>query len=299
MTTPIPTPAPTGGLRIPGVTITSSKDILDAQTKLAMLLWASGGKGKTRLAGQLHHLTQKHDGKPTLYIPLEEGEGGGAATIRKLGIPMWENIKDYSSLISGLGAIRQDKQLGGVVLDSGTFMVHKLVKPEALKYPGRDKGAPGMTRAAGVPTRSDYQVMGELSRTVLQQLLNMSAAPDPAQRKHIIVTAGDRMREDQETGALLYWGPDFPGAMADGAVQMFQLTATIEIKSAVVEGKRQTGRYLVTSSPVGAKAVKDRFEVFPAEIQIAGPDPSLGGLTLCEMWERYWLPAVAEAQSQS
>ena len=74
---------------LPGITITNTKEIISPNTKLAMLLWAASGKGKTQLAGSLHHLTMKHNNKPTLYIAVESGEGGGAATLRKLDAPLF------------------------------------------------------------------------------------------------------------------------------------------------------------------------------------------------------------------
>jgi hypothetical protein len=177
---------------LPGVALTNTKDIVSPDTKLAMLLWAASGKGKTKLAGSLHRLT------------MESGEGGGAATLRKLDGPLFVP-NSMEELDRALAALRNDRTFGGVVLDSATEMVKKFVKTKALAYPGRDKGpVQGQLRTAGIPGRSDYQVMGELTRQVFQSLLNMSAMADPALKKHILVTATDRTIED-DLGIQCLW----------------------------------------------------------------------------------------------
>src|ERR1700722_19680932 len=147
-----------------GFTLKSSRDTLSPSSMLAWLIWAPSGYGKTRLAGQLDALTQKHLGKRTLMIPLEAAEGGGCASIRSLDLPTFEP-KDYSELVKFLAYLRNDKSIGGIVLDSATEMVKIFVKDAALKYACRENVE---TRKAGVPCRSDYQVMGELTSQVLR-----------------------------------------------------------------------------------------------------------------------------------
>jgi len=276
---------------LPGVTLTNTKDIVSPDTKLAMLLWAASGKGKTKLAGSLHRLTMKFNNKPTLYIAVESGEGGGAATLRKNEGPLFVP-NSMEELDRALAALRNDRTFGGVVLDSATEMVKKFVKTKALAYPGRDKGpVQGQLRTAGIPGRSDYQVMGELTRQVFQSLLNMSAMADPALKKHVLVTATDRTIED-EMGRMTFWGPDLPGAMAASAAAMFQIAATIDIRPTVVGGTRLNLRFLTTETD-GPKALKDRFDIFPKEgtrLKLRDDDPE--GLDLCDMWEKFWLPQM-------
>ena len=182
--------------------------------------------------------------------------------------------------------------LGEVVLDSATEMVKKFVKPKALAFPARDKGpVQGQLRTAGVAGRSDYQVMGELTRQVFQSLLNMSAMADPGLKKHIIVTATDRTMEN-DAGIVTFIGPELPGAMAASAAAMFQISATITLKTSVIGGQRVTKRFLSTDTQ-GPEALKDRFNVFPKEgVQLKANLEDTSGMDLCEMWERFWIPEM-------
>jgi hypothetical protein len=276
---------------LPGVTLTNTNAIISKDTKLAMLLWAPSGKGKTKLAGSLHKLTMKYDQKPTLYIAVESGEGGGAATLRRLECPLFVP-NSMEDLDRALAALRNDRTFGGVVLDSATEMVKKFVKTKALGYPGRDKGpVQGTLRTAGIPGRSDYQVMGELTRQVFQQLLNMSAVSDLNLKKHIVVTATDRKIED-DLARVTFEGPDLPGAMAASAAAMFQISATIEIRPTVIGTERVPLRFLTTETD-GPKALKDRFDVFPKTgTRLKLNDTDALGLDLAEMWEKYWIPQI-------
>ena len=271
--------------KLPGFNITSSTQIVSPNTKLAMLLWAGSGMGKTRFAGGLNELTLKYDGRPTLYIPVEASEGGGAVTIRKFNVPMFVP-KDLNDLTKVLGTLKNDKSFAGVVLDSASEVVKQHVKPAALKYPPRENVA---TRQAGVPTRSDYQVMGEFTSQIFRQLLLMTTHEKPEYRKHIIVTATDKSIEEDEK--IKWRGPELPGRMATEAVAMFQIAATIKAKAEVKDGKRSVGRYLVTSTD-SVDAVKDRFELFPTESRIAYEVGKDEGESLLTLWEKYWLPAM-------
>lgn len=276
---------------IPGVSVRSSKDILGPDMVLAMMLWSASGKGKTTLAASLDRLTQKFMGKRTLLIPLESSDGGGALTVRKLDIPIWEP-KSLDEFDKGLAGLRQDKEFGGIVVDSTTELAKQLIKPVALTYPCREKGTgQAATRSAGVPTRSDYQTMGELGRQRFQALLNFTKSPLET-RKHVVVTAADKVVEDDD-GKIRIWGPDLPGALSEAAAQMFQINATIEVKPEVVNGKRNYPRF-ITFNTDGPKAIKDRSQVFPNEIRLKQFDGDTNGLDLCEMWEKYWLPEVAK-----
>ncbi len=277
-----------------GVQFTNTNQIISPDTKLAMLLWAASGKGKTKLAGSLHTLTTKYNDKPTLYIAVESGEGGGAATLRKMKQPLFVP-NSMEELDKVLAALKMDQTFGGVVLDSATEVVKKFVKTKALAYPGRDKGpVQSQLRSAGVPGRSDYQVMGELTRQLFQSLLNMSAVSDPRYKKHLIVTATDKTIEN-DLGVTTFWGPDLPGAMAGTAAAMFQISATIALKTSVENGARVTKRYLVTE-PTGTEALKDRFEIFPKEgTLLKSGDEDVVGLDLADMWEKYWIPLMGKA----
>jgi hypothetical protein len=256
-------------------------------TKLALLIYASPGMGKTSIAGSLDRLTQKFDGKRTLYIPVEASELGGAATIRKLNLPMFRP-DTFSELDKALGELRNDKTFGGIVLDSATEMVNQYIKSEALKYPPKENFA---TRGAGVPTRSDYQVIGELTSQIFRKLMLMTTHEKPEYRKHLIITATTKEIED-DSGRVAWRGPALPGRMAAEAAAMFQICATIKVKTEILEKKRIVSRYLCTSTD-GLEAVKDRFEVFPPEVKICRTYTNGGdGEDLCSLWEKYWIPQL-------
>lgn len=267
---------------LPGVQVSSTAAILHPDSRLCALIWSPAGYGKTELSGSLDDLTQQHLGRRTLYIAVEEGEGGGAATIRHRDVPMFVP-KDFNDLYRTLGLLRNDKSYGGVVLDSATECAKKHVKEAALKYPSRENVA---TRGAGVATRSDYQVMGELMSQVLRGVIGLTTHADPAYRKHVIVTATDKTRE--EDGRILYQGPDLPGRMATEAVQMFQQVFSLEIKPEQVDGKRQNVRYLVTSAD-GVKAAKDRYKILPERVRVKSGPQDAAGEDLRTMWEKYYI----------
>lgn len=265
--------------------MTSSGKILSADSRICLLNWAPSGYGKTAFAGQLDALTQRTLGKRTLYIPVEAGEGGGAATIRKLDIPMFVP-KDYNDLYRVLGLLRNDKSYGGVVLDSSSELAKQHIKKAALTYPARENVA---TRSAGIPTRSDYQTMGELMSQVLRTLIGFTTHDNPEYRKHLIVTAADMTREEDEK--ITFIGPDLPGRMGREACQMFQQVFSIEIKPETVDGKRTMVRWLVTQSD-GVRAMKDRYGVLPERIRLINPGAPGEGETLDSIWQRWYVPAM-------
>lgn len=249
-----------------------------------MLIWAPSGFGKTKIAGSLDRLTRECEGKRTLYIPVESAEGGGAATIRNSDVPIFVP-KDYTDLHKTLGYIKNNKEYGGVVLDSASELVKQHIKPAALKYPCRENVA---TRSVGVPTRSDYQVMGEMTSQIFRQLMLLTTNENPEYRKHLIITATDQAREEDDK--LIWQGPDLPGRMSREAVQMFQVVGTIDIKAENVGGKRTVNRYLTTGTD-GIKALKDRFEVMPPSVLLRkDTEDKNGGMDLCDIWKTYWLP---------
>ena len=243
------------------------------------------------MAGSLDALTQKYDSKRTLYIAVESAEGGGAATIRKLGVPLYVP-KDHSDLLKTIGYLRNDKSVGGVVLDSASELFKQHIKPTTLKYPSRENSP---TRAAGVLTRGDYQVAGELVSQVFRQLMLLTTHEDPSYRKHLVITATDQTKLDDDTGRMVYAGPDLPGRMSREAVQMFQQVSTIEVRAEVVGGKRQTRRFLVSGTD-GVVSVKDRLDILPQAIPLRKIGDS-DGEDLVTIWEKYWLPAVQTASS--
>lgn len=284
---------------IPGIMIKNSKDLLTKDTMLLWLLWAASGYGKTRLAGQLDEFCKKYMGKRALVIACEENETGGAATIRDMGVPVYVP-KDHTELEKTARWLRNDATIGGVIFDSATEGYKKHIKPVTLRYPCRENVA---TRAAGVLTRSDYQVAGELTSQLFRlfvQLTTLTSGKDKngndipsPNRKHVIVTAADLTRE--EDGKTVWVGPDLPGRMGREAVQMFDQVGTLNIRPKVVDGKRTNQRFL-SFEGTGVQALKDRWKMFPPEMMIR-PDVGKGdGEDLISLYEKYWLPALKEAE---
>jgi len=236
----------------------------------------------------LDELTRTTLGKPSLYIAVEEGEGGGAATIRGMNIPL-VIPRDYADLYRILGLVRNSKDYGGIIIDSASECSKKHVKNAALKYPCRENVA---TREAGVATRSDFQVMGELMSQVLRMAISCTTHENPEFRKHLIVTAADRMRE--EDGRVTYQGPDLAGRMGSEAVQIFQQVFTMEIRPVVTAGKRANVRYLITESS-GVRAAKDRYHILPEAIRLKSSPTDGDGENLLSMWQKYYVPAMVTA----
>jgi hypothetical protein len=251
-----------------------------------MMVYAPPKFGKTTFASTLDKLTKQYMGKPTLFIAVEAGDGGGTMSIQQAGVD-FVTPQTYDELLKIITELQTDSYYGGVILDSATEYVNTFLKPFALKFPSREKIA---TRSAGVPERSDYQTMGEKARIDFTQLIRLTTARDVNLRKHLIVTALERTKEDN--GAITAIQPDLPGAMSQSATAMFQTVGQIAIKNEIVKlpdgrSERKQSRILRTAGD-GVRVMGDRTYVFPAEIE---PD-----LTL--LWEKYWIPKVESTQKQ-
>ncbi len=144
-----------------------------------------------------------------------------------------------------------------------------------------------------MPTRSDYQVLNELSNGLFRALLALTTHDKPENRKHLIVTATDMsIEEDDRT---VWEGPSLTKTSAKEAVQMFQQVGTIQIKPQLVDGKRTLVRSL-TFQGDGVKALKDRYDVFPGEIPLR-KNPQSPGEDLLTMYEKWWLPKLSEVNT--
>lgn len=273
---------------IGGFAVRNTSDLINADTKLCMLVFAAGGMGKTTLAAALDKITQKYEsGKRTLIIAIEDGEGGGTMSIQDLGVPFISrptinNISDFRKL---LAALATDTTYGGIILDSSTEYVNKFVKPYALSFASRENSP---TRGAGVPERSDYQTMGEVARQDFQSLINLTMHPNITVRKHLIVTALEKEKTSKDGKDVLAIQADLPGALAGASTAMFQTVATIKIeprliKNAAGQPIRTNCRVLVTDAD-GILKVKDRTKIFPKSADA----------NLLELFEKYWLPRVGK-----
>ena len=271
---------------IAGIPIHNTSHLINDATRISLLLYAPAKFGKTTFAATLDKLTRKHMGKPTLFIAVEAGEGGGTMSIQQAGVDFVAPAT-YDELLKVLTALQTDTTYGGVVLDSATEYVNRFLKPYALQFPARENVP---TRSAGVPTRSDYQTMGEKLRIDFLKLISLTTAPRIECRKHLIVTALQREKLDGDTIVSIH--PDLPGAMALTATAMFQTVAQIELRHVVEkeDGKttRRAVRQLLTDGG-GIRIVGDR----------TGLIPNGAPLDLLEIYERWWLPAIQRQEKQS
>ncbi len=276
-----------------GVRIANSSTIIDANTKLNLLLYCNAKYGKTTTAASLNALTLKFGGKPSLFVAVEAADGGGTMSIQDLGVD-YVMPSSWNELVSIVAALQSDKTYGGVVVDNLTDLVKRFIQPYALGMP-YTKGAAPETRKLGVPEQGDYQTMAETLRGQLNQLMNLTKHKDMAVRKHLICCALSKDKLDRKTQALLNIQPDLPGAMAGDATAMFNTVAAIDIKSVVGpdpakpgQTTRLTSRVLVTAGD-GVRLLGDRTKCFPAS----------GPTDLCEIWEKYFIPRIEASREKT
>jgi hypothetical protein len=245
--------------------------------------------GKTTFGASLNEFTKKTLGKETLFIAVEAAEGGGTSSIRQFDVPFVQP-ENWQTLDKLLASLQTDTDFGGVVVDNATDMVNRIVKPYALTFPVR--GTPPATRLLGVPHRDDYQTMGEITRKIFNQLINLTKSPDPKHRKHLLVTVLEKERTDQDTQRITAINPDLPGQMADASAAMFELYCGIKISNEVLPDpanpkqtiRQQSRKFFVKGD--GVRQFGDRYKLFPEE----------GPLDLVQLMEQYWLPNLNKNQ---
>ncbi len=272
---------------IAGLPVRNTRDLINPETRLCMMLWAYAKRGKSTFGATLDAFTKKYMGKPTLFIAVEAGEGGGTMSIQDKDVDyvIPTSMDELNKIIASLGS---DTTYGGIVLDSASEYVNRFLKPYALKFP-YTKGIPPPTRIAGVPEQGDYQTMGERARSDFNQLINLTTHPDPKIRKHLLVTALEMEKKDRD-GNVLRIGPALPGAMMEGSTSMFQTVGTIELKTEVGKGPdgkptRNTFRQLVTdATEENKKILGDRTKC----IKTGMP------LDFVQIWEQGFMPRFTQ-----
>ena len=273
-----------------GIQIKNTRDLFNRDSRICMMLYAHPKRGKTTFGATMDAFTKKYFGKPTLFIAVEAGDGGGTMSIQNFDVDYVtpSTMEDLNKIIAALAS---DTHYGGVVLDSASEYINRFLKPYALSMP-YTKGVPAQTRAQGVPEQGDYQVMGERARIDFNKLINLSSHADKNIRKHVLVTALEREKTDRN-GGLVCVGPDLPGAMMQASSAMFQTVAAIELRTTVEpdpanpgKTKRVTRRILVTdSNEESKKIVGDRTHRIP----------SGSPLDFSEIYEASWIPTFKEA----
>jgi hypothetical protein len=139
------------------------------------------------------------------FVAGETGHGNGLLPVAEGGFD-YVIPKTYADLKQiATGGIFADKDT--IVIDGMSEICQSIIKDEALTVPRRLGDSE--KRRMGVPERDDYQVMGELSRRFLRQLLQLD--------KHIIITCLLRMYQPpdpKENQKEKIGGPDLPGELA-------------------------------------------------------------------------------------
>lgn len=267
--------------------IRNTSKLFGPHTRLCACLWAKPKFGKTVLAAQLDKVTKKWYNKPTLIIAVEAADGGGTMSVREDGVDYVEphSFSDFQGVVR---ALQTDTTYAGVVLDNASDLVKRYIQPIAVKLP-YDKGTPPASRLQGVPAQGDYQTMGEMLRTELNSLVNLTLKDTPDNvRKHLIVTALEYEKMTRDGKDTISIGPALPGQMADTASAMFQTMLTLEIERKVVPDPKdmkktiaQYNRVLVAGAD-GKKILGDRMNLFPRRFEA----------NLEKFFEEVWIPTV-------
>lgn len=203
-----------------------------------------------------------------------------------------ETQAEFDAILSELSS---DSKYGGIILDSGTEAINRIIKPYALTFPSRERHA---VRTMGVPDRGDYQSMGEFMRQRVNRLIDLTVKRDVRLRKHFVMTTRLREKVDQDSGAVTFIGPDLPGALAQNIVGMFQTVSRIMSKASVhdVDGKKlRVMRRVLLSRPDSVTPLGDRMKVFPEELPLTREDGSYVGYL--DIWNEYWLPRIEEIET--
>ena len=212
--------------------VKSTKQLVTPENlKLKILLYSPPGFGKTLWASSA---------PSPGFAACETGHGGGLLTLAGQNIDYIEptSISDLEAVANGL--VFKDKET--IVLDSLSAMTMTFVKDAALAIP-RTKGE-SLKRKQGVPELDDYGVMGEMTRRILNRLLDLD--------KHVIVTALEKIKlPDPETGqGETIICPDLPGAMAVGSTGMFDFVFRLRARQIMTKPgdakSKVTQRYLLT-----------------------------------------------------
>ena len=259
--------------------IKNSKTLISPDNfKLKVLITGLSGSGKTTWAS----------GTPNPgYAACETGYGNGILPVANKGIDFCEP-SSYDELVQVCtGQIFKDKQ--SVVLDSFSEICKTSVKDKALSVPR--KFGDSVKRELGVAELDDYQVMGEIGRRLLRQILLLD--------KHVVVTSlfrpfapAEFNEKGVQTRGEKIGGPDLPGSLALGVAAMFDHVLHLNIRSAVRKGKdgkdeRYPQRILTTvgSDKLLAKSRSsiDDAQILPGEIVF---DPATGTGTWADIFKR-------------
>lgn len=274
---------------IGGIAVQSTRNLITAETRFCLLVYAPAKRGKTTFAATLDSFTKKYRNKPTLVIAMESAAGGGTMSIQDLEVDFVcpTSMQEFNKIIAALAG---DTKYGGVVVDSATEYVNRFLKPYALAFP-YTKGTASATRLAGVPEQNDYQTMGEQMRIDFNKMIGLTTHPDLNVRKDLVVTALEKEKLTRDGKDLVAVQPDLPGAMSSVATSLFQTVGSIELRTSVEADpvnpkstRRVTRRTLVTdATEENKRVVGDRTKLIPT----GSP------MSILEIYETNWLKRFA------
>lgn len=194
-----------------------------------MLIYSLPGSGKTSFVGTCPP-------EDTVIAACETGNGKGLLSIADKGFDCIEpsDLNELEKFCSG--TLFPNKKI--YVLDSLSAMYKSMIKDAALRMP-RQMGDTDK-RKAGIAELVDYGVMAELTRRLLNTLINSN--PD----KHIIVTATekyDRPNENDAPGTEALIGPDLAGQMFLGSAALFDFVFRLRTRPKLRDPKDPKSRY--------------------------------------------------------
>jgi hypothetical protein len=270
---------------IGGLEVRSTKNLVNANTRICNLTYAGFKSGKTQMAGTMHEYCMTAYNKPGLFMAFEASEGGGTTTVQDMDIPYVQptDLRYTEAVFRGL---LTDTKYAAVFVDNISDMIKSVVQPYALSFPAKENIA---TRIAGVPERSDYQTIGERTRLLVNMMIALTKTPDPKFRKHIIVNCLQYEQRNSK-GELESSGPDLPGMLSESIPAMFEMVTRIKVGQKVVQDPitKATTRvptFTFIAQQDGIHKVGDRYKVFPGE----------GPCDWTELMTKYWEKRITNA----
>lgn len=251
-------------LRTLPIELKNSRSLVSPNSlKWKLLLVGKPGVGKTTFLS----------GVPGVFIAAcETGHGSGLLSAAHSSVPFDfcepKSFTDFRSIC--LNTFEPAQKNEAVALDSLSAMTKTFIKDHVLAtFPSRNQKE-AMRRQAGVMTGFDYGDVADVTRTLVQQLLQ--------QPRHVIVTCTEKAEKD-DNGVIVSIGPDLPGQLALGAPAMFDTVLYLKARKRLRDPRDPKSvydeRYFVTSNDglhiakdrnsTGGKSFLDREEVFDIE----------------------------------
>ena len=279
---------------IGGIPVGNTAESFTRFSRMAGLIWAQTGAGKTSLLSTADELCQKHmGGKRALFVAMDTGDGSGTnlASVRAKGIPLVQpqSLNECSKLLADLVLA---PEFGAILFDDLTSFTTNFVQATALTLDQKRASVEEKRlRQLGVPVQSDYQTIGEFTRDFVIRLISLSTFGHPEQepdkcdlRKHVFATAQERIKTDRNGDNIEYIGPALPGSLPTVVASKFPLLCTI--KFGREKGTNQPIRYVQCSSDNPKELLKDRSGLFDRVLPT----------DICQWYEKYWLLEIQKVE---